>query len=79
MQEFKKTEFKFKFDGKEYAVKKPTLKQIEELQRESEDTTSLSKTIGLLSDLGLPKEVAYEMEVDHIVQIVDYVSGAKKK
>ena len=78
MMEFKRKEFIFKLDGNAYNVKHPTVKQVQEFQKDTEgkkESDSLGATIQFLSGLGLPEEIAYGMEPEHLKIVVDNISG----
>jgi hypothetical protein len=80
MIELKKKIYKFNYDGTEYTLTAPTLKQVEKMQKKSKEIgeeNAISSTLDFLADLGLPKEVAYEMQPDHLETIVNAVSGVK--
>jgi len=81
--EFKRTEFVFKLDEKEYRVKHPSVMQVEALQKEykkdDEKKQDLGVVISFLENLGLPKDVSYGMEPGHLETIVDSICGSKKK
>lgn len=71
-----------KIYGKEFSLKKPTLSQVETLQSKvsaSDDKSSLSFTKEFLMDSGLPSDLISELEVEHVISLVELLSGSKKK
>lgn len=80
MLELKKKELKFKFDGNEYTITHPTVKQVKELQGElkKKDADSFELMLDLFDKLGLPKDVAEEMEPEHLQIIEENLMGQKK-
>lgn len=80
MIELKKKVYKFKYDGNEYELKAPTIRQVEKMQREAKglkEENAIESTLNFLNDLGLPKKIAYDMEAEHLEIIVNEVSGVK--
>lgn len=81
MMEFKRKVFKFKLDGDEFFVKHPTVRQIEVFQADSKkvgDDDSIKVAVGLLVTLGLKEDFCYGLEPDHLMTIIEHVSGQKK-
>lgn len=75
--EIKRKVLKLKFDGREFEIKFPSVKQLKELQKKDGED-DLEMTLRFLSELGLPKEASEQMEPDHIKEIVDHITGQKK-
>lgn len=78
MLEFKKSVLQVKIEGVEYSIKFPTIKAVKSLQEQSKEGKELESTLSFLSALGLPVEVAEELEPAHLQAIVEALSGAKK-
>jgi len=80
MKELKRVVFQYKIDGNTYSVRKPTIKQIRELQNEKdkEEEEQVESSILFLDSLGLPKEVGFSLEDHMIEEIVNDISGSKK-
>ena len=80
MLELKKSVLELKIDGKEFSVKFPTIKAVRSLQESSKESAEgdLAPTLNFLASLGLPVEVAEELEPSHLQMIVETLSGAKK-
>lgn len=76
--ELKRKELKLKFDGQDFVIKFPTVKQIKELSKKQEGEDDLDMTLRFLDALGLSKDVAETMEPDHIKEIVDHLTAQKK-
>lgn len=76
--EIKKRVLALKFDGNDYSVKYPSVKQLKELSVKREGETDLDMTFRFLSELGLPQEVAEEMESEHINEIISVLTSQKK-
>jgi hypothetical protein len=75
-----KTKVKVSIYGKEFELQKPTVGQVEELQKYSnvEEQTEQQKfesVCGFLEVLGLPRSFSMDMEVDHLVQLIEFLSG----
>ncbi len=81
MLEFKSRVLQFKFNETECKVKFPTIKALKEFRDESKGAQeeSIDKTIDFLCKLGLQKEVAEALEVEHLKQIIDTLAGEVKK
>lgn len=80
MIELKKKIFEFNYEGVKYTLQAPTLRQVEKMQKQVKiegEENAISSTLDFLSDLGLPKEVSYDMQPDHLETIVNAVSGVK--
>ncbi len=76
-----KTKLTVKLYGEEFHLSKPTVEQVELLQFESsigKKTTAEQFEIicDALNLLGLPKEFSKKMEIDHLIQLINYLSGA---
>ena len=77
-----KTKITVSIYGQSFELTKPTVGQVEELQKynTSEDKDKPQNEIydsicGYLSVLGLPVEFSKQMEIDHLVQLINYISG----
>lgn len=78
--EFKSKVLEFTYNGKQQRVNYPKIKDIEFLQRDMKDKEpDMKQTLDFLERLGLKKEDAMDMEVEHLKTIVDTLSGAEKK
>ncbi len=62
--ELKRKVLNLKFDGQDFALKFPTVKQIKELTVKKEDESDLDMTVRFLSELGLPEATTLDMEKD---------------
>lgn len=78
-----RTKVKASIYGKDYLLSKPTVGQIEDMQAQAEKEESSDKKSALMrkwvSGLGLPEAVSSEMEIDHFLQVVEVLTGTKKK
>lgn len=86
-----KTLVRVKIYGEEFELRKPTVGQIEEIEEASSDAKTskkgskiYEKILGLLDTLGLPRDFAKEMEIDHLNQLMEHLTSqfngdAKKK
>lgn len=76
-----KTKVTVSIYGEEFNLFKPTVEQVELLQDDS-DVTSLSakeqfnRICGVLEVLGLPKSFSSKMEIDHLIDLVGYLTNA---
>ena len=75
-----KTKVKVKIYGQDFELAKPTVSQIESLQEYSgmEGTSQaeiFAKICGFLDILGLPKDFSKDMEIDHLMELINFLSG----
>ena len=80
----KKRVLKLEWEGEKYEVAFPTYKQGKEYQSRieafKEDTEKQAKEMeAYLQSLGLPEKVMMDMELEHIIQIIEILAGSKKK
>ena len=79
MIKLQKKVFKFEYDGNVYELKSPSVKDVTKLQeRIKKEGESVDIAIDFLSNLGIDKNICYEMEVDNLNTIIEAVVGAKK-
>ena len=76
--ELKRKVLNLKFDGGEYKITFPTVKQLRELSQKKDGENDLDMTLRFLDVLGLPTIVSETMEADHIKEIVDHLTAQKK-
>ena len=80
MKEFKRELYRVKVDETIYELKKPSVKVFKEYSDkfagDSED--KITPVVEFLSQLGLPKDIGWEMEPDWLFQMVDDLTGKKK-
>jgi hypothetical protein len=77
----KKSVEKVNIYGKEYSLSKPTVRQSERLSeeiKESKEDAGFTIMKKWVVSLGLPLEVAEDMETGHFIQLIEYLSGSKK-
>ncbi len=83
MFEVQKTTEKVKIYGEWYEVKQPTVKDAITMTKKSKEAPTEEALVEMaeyVSSLGIPKEVINEMETDHFIQLVQYLTqGSKKK
>ena len=80
--EFKKTRVKATIYGESYEIRRPTVKEAQSYakkMKDLDDEESTGALIKMLDGLGLPEKVAFGMEADHLIQLVDALLPAKKK
>lgn len=77
---------KFEIMGKVYELSEPTMEQqgflvekMEEHKKEGSDIVNPSIFVSYLSQLGLPADVAMKLPQRSVLQILEHLSGAKKK
>lgn len=67
--------------GKEIMMTKPTVGQVEVMQdavaKDEKNSIKIMKQFAL--EMGLPIEVGNSMELDHFVQLIEQLTGQKKK
>ena len=80
MFEIKRSEgLKVKIYDVEYALKKPSVKMIEEYAIDLEQAPTSEKFARakfLLVGMGLPQSVVDEMEFEHLQQLIEFLTGA---
>lgn len=67
---------KVNYDGAQYEVLAPSNALIKEFTASQED--DLLKTVNLLSKLGLPESVCWEMDVESLQSIIEALTPGKK-
>lgn len=78
MLEFKRSEIIARIYGEDYKLTKPQLHEVEEIAK-SKKGSDIEKLTTFLVQRGLPVDVVKTMEMDHILELIDYLSGSKKK
>lgn len=79
MLDLQKKTLEVKFDGNVYKMTFPTVSQIEKMQKKTkEEGESLDSVFSLLEEVGLPKEIVKQMQIDHVNAIVEHLTDAKK-
>lgn len=80
MVEFKEKVFDFKYKGDSFRVTYPT---VERSLRFSEEFAKSDRpadfVLDFLDEHGLPKDKALKLQDEHIFEIVQYITGRKKK
>jgi hypothetical protein len=81
--EFEKSILNVKFEGNAYAVKFPSTRKglmfSAEFEKVKDDAVaSIEMIIDYLDSLGLPRVVSEEMEMHHLVQILEAFNAKKK-
>lgn len=83
-----KTKVKVNIYGKEFSLSKPTVGQVESLQKLSgiekkSESEQFELIMSYLDVLGLPVEFSKQMEIDHLIKLINHLSGelniSKKK
>lgn len=83
-----KTKVTVEIYGQKFDLHKPTVSQVEELQKYTDmegksQAEQFTLICGFLEVLGLPKDFSKDMELDHLIQLINYLSGelnfSKKK
>lgn len=77
--ELKKRVLNLKFNGGEYTVNFPTVKQLKDECKIKGDETGLEMTVRFLGILGLPAEVVDEMEPSHLEEVLAHLTDQKKR
>lgn len=76
-----KSKVKVNIYGHEYELTKPTYGQSQRLQNELKDAGS-DKAMQVMKEfmigLGLSEECIDGMELDHFLQLIEFISGVKK-
>lgn len=83
--ELKPTVFSVKVEGESYEVRKPKATTLSQFQvklanfdSKKDDSKAIDLIIDFLDSLGLPKEVASELDIDQIETLMEHI-GSKKK
>ena len=79
-----KTKVTVKIYGEEFSLMKPTVEQVEFIQSNNSDKEKSEKEVfddicKFLEILGMPSEFSKKMEIDHLLQLIEYLSGAFKE
>ena len=69
----------FTFNGERKECNYPTVKQLSEFEKAKEGMDALESLTSFLGRLGLDESLVQELEPSHLTQIVDELSGVKKK
>ena len=80
----KKRVLSLEWEGEKYQVTFPTYKQGKDYQAKLEgvkdDVEKQAECMeSYLVSLGLPQRVMFEMEFEHIMQVIEVLAGSKKK
>jgi len=78
----KRDEINAKIYGVEYKIRKPTVREAEQMRKSLKKATEDEATevmMKFLSHLGLPQEAGLEMQADHFVQLCECLSKSEKK
>jgi hypothetical protein len=76
--DIKKRVLKVKFEGMDFEIKYPTVKQLRELVVKKEGESDTDMTFRFLAELGLPVVTLEDMEPENIKDIIDALTGQKK-
>lgn len=84
MLEIQKRVLELKINGHLYKLKFPTIYQLKKLNELSKDvkddkSAEIDLIVEMLADLGLPKEVSYDLEPEAFQKIIETLSGQQKK
>lgn len=79
MLEFKKRVLKFNYDGNTYEINYPNVRQTSQFSKDYEQAKDkIDIVINFLDKLGFDSEVCETMEMDHLNQILEKLTEAKK-
>jgi hypothetical protein len=79
---FTRRELSVEIYGEAYKISFPTVKQSQEYGKSVEsadDSDATGKLLDFLEGLGLPKNVAEEMESEHLTQVIAALVPSQKK
>jgi len=75
-----KTKVKVKIYDSEFELRKPTVGQVESLQKLSgiekkTEQEQFEAIVSFLEVLGLPSDFSKDMEIDHLIKLINHLSG----
>jgi hypothetical protein len=74
-----KSKLKIQIDGTVYELSKPNVRQVKELQESVKDEQkSLTALLSYFESLGLPLEVAEQLDIESLTKIAEHLNGSKK-
>lgn len=81
--EIKKRVLNLKYEGQQYSVAFPSVKDLKKYQSQFEkskddDVKAIEKSQEFLSELGLPMDISDQMEINDLKEIIEHISGQKK-
>jgi len=78
--ELKRTKMSITVYGQKFEVKKPTVREIENFQSQlsSEETNDMETMTSFLVSLGFNADIIKDMEMDHFMDLLSYLTGVKK-
>lgn len=80
MVEFKEKVFDFKYKGESYRLTYPTVRQSQDFAEGFAEAKNKSEyVLDFFAALGLEKQKALQLQDEHIMEIVQYITGRKKK
>lgn len=82
MKKFERTKQTIDIYGEVYNVSRPTFKRSLELGKQSDkksDEESQELMLDFLEEMGIPKKVTMDMEVDHVTTLIEFLMPSKKK
>jgi hypothetical protein len=71
-----KEEFSVTFNGADYQMSAPTVKQAQVMRNRLKDEDEVDVFIDLLSDLGMPKKVAEDMSTTQLLKLSEGLLGS---
>lgn len=76
----KRTIFEFDTYGKVFEIKAPSVRELNDFQKEVTATPGdeLALSIAMLEKLGLEKDLGWDMEAHHLKQMMESICGQKK-
>jgi DNA-directed RNA polymerase subunit N (RpoN/RPB10) len=79
MLEFKRRVLEFKLDDVKHSINYPNVRQTSKFSEEyDESKNKIDTIINFLDELGFEKDVCESMEVEHLNQILEKLTEAKK-
>ena len=76
MLELSRKVIQVRFDGVDYSVRVPNAREIKEMQ--SAGLSDIDQSITLLDKLGLPADVAWELDAESLQRVFEALIPAKK-
>jgi len=82
MKEFNKRVLEVKINGEVHKLNFPSVRlayEYDKQSRKSKDGVDLDSVLDLIEQCGLSKEIAFDLEIDQLKELIDTLMDVKKK